>query len=27
VCGDSLCCLFLNDTDREEENAVVSVAE
>jgi Na+/H+-dicarboxylate symporter len=27
VCGDSLCCLFLNDTDREEENAVVCVAE
>ena len=27
VCGDSLCCLFLNDTDREEENAVVPVAE
>jgi Na+/H+-dicarboxylate symporter len=22
VCGDSLCCLFLNDTDREEENPV-----
>jgi Na+/H+-dicarboxylate symporter len=27
VCGDSLCCLFLNDTDREEENAAVPVAE
>ena len=27
VCGDSLCCLFLNDTDSEEENAVAPAAE
>jgi Na+/H+-dicarboxylate symporter len=27
VCGDSLCCLFLNDTDAEEENAVAPAAE
>ena len=27
VCGDSLCCLFLNDTDREEENAVAPAVE
>jgi Na+/H+-dicarboxylate symporter len=26
VCGDSLCCLFLNDTDKEETNAVASAA-
>ena len=22
VCGDSLCCLFLNDTDKEADDAV-----
>ena len=27
VCGDSLCCLFLSDTDREEENAVAPAGE
>jgi Na+/H+-dicarboxylate symporter len=26
VCGDSLCCLFLNDTDKEEDDAVAAVA-
>ena len=27
VCGDSLCCLFLNDTDTDEENAVAPATE
>jgi hypothetical protein len=27
VFGDSLCCLFLNDTDKEEETAAAPAAE
>ena len=27
VCGDSLCCLFLNDTDKEDDNAAVPAAQ
>jgi Na+/H+-dicarboxylate symporter len=27
VFGDSLCCLFINDTDRDEENAVAPATE